>query len=94
MAALIIGCGALLTDKIQKRRRAKKENQRELQENFEQLKANNAERQARIKMNYQSAPPSYEDVTKSSGHRDSTSSTYSHDFATDGRYYAGRPVHA
>lgn len=91
MAALILGCGALLTEKIQKRRKAKKENQRELQENFEQLKANNAERQARIKMNY-SPPPSYEDVTKTSSHRGSTSSTYSHDFATGGRYYAGRPV--
>jgi len=45
MASLLLGCGALLSEKIRKRHRLKKENEREYAERFEEMKAENIRRE-------------------------------------------------
>jgi len=44
MAALLIACGACLTERFSKKRQAKKEREAEYAANFESLKAENAKR--------------------------------------------------
>ncbi|KAK5002224.1 hypothetical protein LTR16_007148, partial [Cryomyces antarcticus] len=44
MASIITGCAALISDRVQKRRRAKKEVKQEYADRFEELEAENEKR--------------------------------------------------
>jgi len=80
MASLILGCGALISDRIRTRREAKKRRQREYDEQFEQLKTENQKRVQNISgvnggVNQQTRqnggsvpnPPSYDAVAGHAG---------------------------
>jgi len=75
MASLLLGCGALLSERLSKKRSARRESKREYDKNFENLKAENMRRESWIQRNdtarsnlYDTAnvqseePPSYDDV--------------------------------
>jgi len=78
MASLFLGCGALLSDRLSKKRSARRESKREYDENFENLKAENMRRESWIQRKntspptlngmYNTAyvpsdrPPSYDDI--------------------------------
>ena len=62
MAAILIGAGALLTDKLRTRHNAKKAARREYDDNFEQLMAANAARMRHISQSSTDMPPTYDEI--------------------------------
>ncbi|KAF2143377.1 uncharacterized protein K452DRAFT_286201 [Aplosporella prunicola CBS 121167] len=65
MASLLLGCGAVFSERLARRHRAHREITREYAENFELLKKENEKRVQTIANQYSassSPPPSYEDI--------------------------------
>ncbi|KAK3082239.1 hypothetical protein LTS18_010656 [Coniosporium uncinatum] len=65
MASLIIGCGALIADKVSKKRKERKNNKLAEQDDFESMKAANEQRAKHLPEIYKErhsadGPPSYE----------------------------------
>ncbi|KAK5129553.1 hypothetical protein LTR16_002802 [Cryomyces antarcticus] len=102
MASIIIGCAALISDRVQKRRRAKQEVKQEYADRFEELKAENEKRVRGLSSASQEKraasgtaagePPAYESVVdtrrSSVDERDRTS------VEADGREGRHRPEEA
>ncbi|KAI9660484.1 MAG: hypothetical protein M1821_009834 [Bathelium mastoideum] len=67
MAAVIIGAGALFTERLREKRKAQKAARREYEENFEQLKAANAARVRHILQSSTDKPPTYDELLDNNG---------------------------
>jgi len=72
MASLIIGCGALIADKVSKKRKERKDNKLAEQDDFETMKAANEQRAKRLpetapiykERHSADGPPSYETAVR------------------------------
>ncbi|KAL9095043.1 MAG: hypothetical protein Q9165_002645 [Trypethelium subeluteriae] len=62
MAAILIGTGAVIAQKIREKRKAKKAARREYDEEFDNLMAANAARVRHISQSSMDMPPAYEEI--------------------------------